>query len=57
MSDRAPRPVKYNKNCYLVLSQNNFMHGAFHRNDEGLKLAEAHAKLLEQKNKEKYFVK
>ncbi len=57
MSDRSNKFNKQAKNCYLVLSQNNFMHGAFHRDDAGLKQARNHAKSLEKKNKEKYFIK
>ena len=57
MANKPHKTTKQNKNCYLVLSQNNFMHGAFHRTPEGFKLAEIHAQALEAKNKEKYFVK
>jgi hypothetical protein len=35
----------------------NFMYGAFHRTPNGHRMAEEHAKRLEIKNKEKYFVK
>ena len=43
---------------YLVLSEkNNHLFGAFPFSDEGLKEAEAYAKKITKKNKEKYFVK
>jgi hypothetical protein len=43
---------------YLVLSErNNHLFGAFPFTDEGFKQAEAYAKKITRKNKEKYFVK
>ena len=48
---------KQSKNCYLVMDGSNFMYGAFHRTPNGHRMAEEHAKRLEIKNKEKYFVK
>jgi len=49
--------IKQSK-VYLVLSEkNNHLFGAFPFSEDGLKEAEAYAKKITRKNKEKYFVK
>ena len=54
----ATRTKTKQSKVYLVLSEkNNHLFGAFPFSDEGLKEAEAYAKKITKKNKEKYFVK
>ena len=54
----ATRTKTKQSKVYLVLSEkNNHLFGAFPFSEQGFEQAEAYAKKISRKNKEKYFVK